>query len=368
MAISKTKAREQRISTMLAKYNHSFDITMSAIDLREMSKNFPQGIIPSIAVTEVVNAVLGPAPKRRLSVDPRELNIPMFIWAPMDDVCIDSIFQRDIIPRHVNDIEYKFVPDMIIVPCAIKDPSTGKYLLWDGNHTRQVCDRMGWSHLPVWYTEADINDITDIQEATKILKRKAGMSFLVTNKTGKEPLRLYDDHMISVDCDIADSVIIQNIVDANGCRVSRTHSKPGDITHIVNLRKSYNLTQSTTGIKGIYLSRALKFHRTTWPKEEIVGIMMLALARLYELTDRQTGVLLPQAFDTEFGSILRTIHGFSGAVFGDEKTGLKGAFIEHFGSIGDVPRAITSGLILTYNKHGKQGFKLGQPEDTFTVK
>jgi hypothetical protein len=367
--LSKAQQRDQRIRTLLTKYPHKFDIDMSAIDLREMAKNFPQEIIPSVAITEAVNAVLGPAPVARLSVDPRQLRIPKFAWVRMDDVSINSIFQRDISCGHISgNIEFKWDPSMIIVPCAIKDPITGKYLLWDGNHTRQVCDRMGWTHLPVWYTEADTTSFTDMVEASQALKRKAGESFLVINKTGKRPVDRYNEHMISFECDIHKSVMVQNIVNANNCQVKRRGNNPGDITHIANLYNAYELTQASTGIQGIYLSRSLRFHRATWPMEEVGGVMMLAMARLYEITERSTGVLLPPEFDIEFGDMLKNLYGFSGAVYGDDNHGLKGAFIAHFGSIGNIPQAITSGLILTYLKHGTQGFKLGAPEDSFPVK
>jgi hypothetical protein len=366
--LSNSQQRDQRIRTLLTKYPHKFDIDMAAIDLREMARNLPQEIIPSVSITDAVNSVLGEPKALRLSVDPRHLHIPKFAWVPMDDVSINPIFQRDISPSHVRAIEAKFQSDMIIVPCAIKDPITGKYLLWDGNHTRQVCDRMGWTHLPVWYTEADTDSFNDMVEAGKALKRKAGESFLVINKTGKRPVDRYNEHMISVECDIHKSVMVQNIVNANNCQIKRRGNNPGDITHIANLYNAYELTQASTGIQGIYLSRSLRFHRTTWPMEEIGGVMMLAMARLYEITERSTGVLLPPEFDIEFGDMLKNLYGFSGAVYGDDTHGLKGAFIAHFGSIGNIPQAITSGLILTYLKHGTQGFKLGAPEDSFPVK
>ena len=368
VTLSKTKQKEQRIKAFLANYAIQFDVEDAAIDLRTMVKNYPTGIIPSKDITDAVNAVLGPAPMPRLSVDPRSLNIPQFVWAPLDDVGVNPIFQRDISPNHVGGIEPKFKSDMIIVPCAIKDPITGKFLLWDGNHTRQVCERQGWTHLPVWYTEASIDDAQSLAAAAKSLILKAGQSFLVINKTGKRDVGRYDEHMISVECGINKSIIIQNIVNANNCQVRRNGNKPGDITHIAHLYDAYELTQATTSIQGIYLARALAFHRATWPKEEIVGIMLYALARMYEQTDRQIGSMPPKEFDDEFGIILRKKYGFSNAVHGNDESGLKGCYVDHFGALANHPVAVTSGLILTYMKHGKKGFKLAQPEVTYPVK
>ena len=361
--VSKTKQKEQRIKKFLSQYATKFDMEDSYIDLRTMATNYPSGIIPSKDITDAVNAVIGVPPMPRLSVDPRTLNIPQFAWVPMDDVGVNPIFQRDIAPNHVAKIEAMFQADMIIVPCAIKDPVTGKLLLWDGNHTRQVCERMGWSHLPVWYTEAIIDDQHSLIEATKILILKAGKSFLTINKTGKRACGNYDAHMISVECGDSEAVSVQSIVDTNNCQVKRASNKAGDISHIELLYGAYDLVQSASGIKGMYLSRSLKFHRNTWPKEEVRGIMMLAMARLYQQTELLTGQLLPAAFDKEFGDILKRVYGQSEKVH----TRLKEQFEEHFGSLGGHPVVVTSGLILTYLKHAKT-FKIAQPEATYPVK
>ena len=360
--VSKTKQKEQRIKNFLSQYPTKFDMEDSYIDLRTMATNYANGIIPSKDITNAVNAVLGTPTIPRLSVDPRSMNIPQFAWVHIDDVGVNPIFQRDIAPNHVAKIEAMFQPDMIIVPCAIKDPVTGKFLLWDGNHTRQVCERMGWTYLPVWYTEAIIDDQHSLTEATKILILKAGKSFLTINKTGKRACGNYDAHMISVECGDAEAVTVQNIVNARNCQVKRASNKAGDISHIEHLYGAYDLVQTSSGIKGIYLSRSLEFHRNTWPKEEVRGIMMLAMARLYQQTEIQTGQILPAAFDKEFGDILKKVYGQSEKVH----TRLKEQFETHFGSLGGHPVVVTSGLLLTYLKHGKL-FKVAQPESIYPV-
>jgi hypothetical protein len=361
--LSKTKQKEQRIKAFLSKYAIPFDMEDAAIDLRTMANNYPNGVIPNKDIGEAVAAVLGPAPMPRLSVDPKLLNVPKFAWVHLDDIAIDPRFQRDVIPNHVAKIEALFKADTIIVPCAVKDPVSGKYLLWDGHHTTRVCERQGWTHMPVWYTEANINDEHSLDEATKILISHAGNSMITINKSGKRQLDRYNEHMIAVECGHAEPVMVQNIVDANNCQVKRASTKAGDISHIEHLYGAYDLVQASSGIKGIYLARSLKFHRDTWPKEEVRGIMMLAMARLYQQTELQTGKMLPAAFDTEFGKILTTKYGQSEKVH----TRLKEQFEDHFGSLGAHPVVVTSGLVLTYMKHGSK-FKLAQPEATYPVK
>lgn len=365
--VSKTKLKEQRIKNFLSKFKVAFEMEDAAIDLRTMAENYPNGIIPNKDIGEAVAAVLGPAPYPRLTVDPQVLNVPKFAWVPMDDIAIDPRFQRDVMPNHIAKIEALFKADTIIVPCAIKDPVSGKYLFWDGHHTTRVCERQGWTHMPVWYTEAQIDDTHSVAEATKILVSHAGNSMITINKSGKRPLSRYDEHMISVECGHHEPMIVQNICDANDVRIRRSSTKAGDISHIEHLYGAYSLVQSSSGIKGVYLARALKFCRTTWPKEEIRPIVMLGMARLYQHTEMQTGVLLPPAFDDELGTILKKKYGPAEAVH-DETTGFKAQYIKHFGSLAGHPEVVTSGLILTYNKHGKSGFKLAQPESTYPVK
>lgn len=365
--ISKTKLKEQRIKNFLSSYKTPFDITDNYIDLRTMGDNYTNGIIPNKDIGDAVSAVLGPSLIPRLSVNPRQLkNIPKFTWVPMDNIAIKPIFQRDVISNHVNTIEQKFTPGSIIVPCAVKDPYSDLFLLWDGHHTTRVCERQGWSEMPVWYTEALIDDEHSLEEASKILIKHAGQSMIMINKTGKRPLGRYDEHMISVECGYSEAIVIQNICDANNVKIKRASKQAGEISHIEHLYGAYNLT-SPMGVKGIYLARALRFHRAIWPNEEIRGIVMFGMARLYHQTEIQTGVLLPQTFDDELGEILKEQYGPSEAVH-DEKTGFKAQYISHFGSLAGHPECVTAGLILTYYKHGSNKFKLAQPENNYPVK
>jgi hypothetical protein len=192
-------------------------------------------------------------------------------------------------------------------------------------------------------------------------------SMITINKSGKRELSLYDAHMIGVDCGHAEPIVIQNICDANNVRIRRSSTQAGDISHINHLYGAYNLVQSASTIKGLYLARALNFCRTTWPKEIIQPIIMFSMARLYQQTELQTGVLLPPAFDTELGNILKKIYG-PAEVAHDETSGFKAQYIAHHKSLAGHPEVVTSGLVLTYNKHGTGTFKLAQPEQVYPIK
>jgi hypothetical protein len=363
--VSPTKAKEQRIKMFLSNYAVPFDMEDAGIDLRTMAENYADGIIPSADVTAAVNAVVGAPPVPANSIDPRDAGItPKFAWIPNTMTAIDPRFQRDIAGNHVTKIELDFDSFKIIVPCAVKHPKTGLYLIWDGNHTRQVCERQGWSHLPVWYIDMEAVEGESEEDTIKRMVQLAGEAFLSINKKNKRAVSRYDEHLIRVETFEPVACAIDSIRTAANCTVKRNSEAPGAITHIAHLYDKYELTQATTGIKGIYLARALKFCRTTWPKEKICGITSYSIARLFALTETATGVLLPQAFDAEFGNILKAQYGPMELV-GD---GIKDEYEAHFGGLAGHPLVVTSGLILSYNKHNTQGFKLAQPEATFPVR
>ena len=363
--VSPTKAKERRIKKFQSKYKVKFEMEEAGIDLRTMAENYADGIIPSADVTAAVNAVVGAPPVPANSIDPRDTGVtPKFAWVPNTMTAIDPRFQRDIAGNHVQKIELQFDSFKIIVPCAVKHPKTGLYLIWDGNHTRVVCERQGWSHLPVWYIDMEAVEGESEEDTIKRMVQLAGEAFLSINKTNKRSVSRYDEHLIRVETFEPVAVQIQNIITSAKCFVKRTSNSAGAITHIAHLYDAYELTQASTGIKGIFLARALNFCRTTWPKEKIDGIVMFSIARLFASTEMTTGSMLPPAFDVEFGNILKQQYGPAELV----GSGIKDEYEAHFGGLAGHPLVVTSGLILSYNKHNTQGFKLAQPEATFPVR
>jgi len=379
MAISKTKQKEQRIAAIKLQYKIPFDIEDAAVDLREMVKNYPGGIIPFRDIGAVIDAVNGPPVIPRNSVDPRGLKTPKFAWIEMSLLGINPIFQRDVMPNHIDKIESKFESDMIIVPCAVKCPITGLFLLWDGHHTARVCERMGWTHLPIWYTEAILDPNKSYEEAlesaNKDLIYHAGKSSITNNKNGKRELDRYNEHCMNYEIGDSKAGAIQNIVNLHNCQIKRVSKHAGDISDINLMYKSYDLTQTNSGVKGVYLSRSLSFHRKTWPLEVVRNYMMLSMAALYHTTENQTGILLPPDFDVELGNILTKNYGPSLAVSGEDDPsaiGLRGAFLKHnnldsIKATGDLLGIITSGLILIYHKHGSGRFKLATPTYNYPI-
>jgi len=374
-ALSKKQAQAQRIRSFLSKYKIKFDVTENYIDLRKMSENYNMNIIPIADIGEAVSSLLGPSSITRLSIDPRPNNkVPKFDWVHIDHTAVLAKFQRDASTLHIAEIIKLFDEGTIIVPCSVKlvmPDGTFYYLLWDGHHTVRVLERLGWSHVPMWFTEFVVADENNLEKDLEALVRKAGKCFLTINSTGKKGLTQYDNHLIRTDIKDPEAVAINGILHANGCELKHSASakSPGDIGHVVNTYRAYDLTQATTGVKGIYLSKALKFHRTIWPREKINSVLMRSMAMLYFYTEQETGILLDPGFDKEMGNILQKIYGFAGAVTGTEKeaAGLRKAYMDAFKVSADIPSVVLAGLILTYNKHGSNTYRLAQPAFTYPV-
>ena len=150
---------------------------------------------------------------------------------------------------------------------------------------------------------------------------------------------------------------------SSGCRVARNDAKAGNISHVSNLYSAYDL-QTSTGAKGIYLKRALTFHRSTWPQEAVQGVTMMAMAQLYQSVDTQTGSMPDAKFDAEIATELRKLYGPSQMVYEELKEQYATAWPNGRDSIPDV---VTSGIMLTYTKHVGRA-NIGSPVASFNVK
>jgi|LWDU01.1.fsa_nt_gi hypothetical protein len=366
MAMNTTQRKA--VKDIVKQYKHPFDVEMDAIDLRAMSKNFNNGIIPNVAVDELINAILDNAKHAKKhtasrTIDPTTIQqIPKFEWVNIDDTAINPIFQRDVAPNHVSKIEKDFDPHKIIVPCAIKDVNTGLFLLWDGHHTTRVCSRQGWEKIPVWYIEADTN-LHDSQTAMDELVLLAGRAFLTINKTNKRSVSRLDEHLISYECHDPDAVKIQSIVSSTGCNVARLGRKAGDISHISNLYDTYNL-QTSSGMKGVYLRRSLEWHRATWPNESVQGVMMRSYASMLHSIDIEKGGMPDSEFDIEMTDTMRDVYGPSAIAYEE----INEKYEEAYGDAGrdSIPARVTAGMMCHYVKHVSR-YDIGSPEFTFMV-
>ena len=367
MASQLNNAQRSAVRAIMQQYMFPFNVELDAIDLRAMSKNFPNGIIPNEKIAELTNALLDNArnpkkSKKRKSIDPREANLtPKFGWFPIDDTAINPVFQRDFAANHCAKIEDDFDPKKIIVPCAIKDVVTGKFLIWDGHHTTRVLDRQGWTHIPLWYIEMENVDLST-DEKIKAMILLAGQAFLSINKKNKRQVHPYDEHYIRVECYEPEALIVENIIRSCDCQVARHDGKPGNISHVAGLYKMYDM-ESPDGTKGFYLRKALEFIRKTWPEEAVNGVIMQAMTKLYKNIRVQTINTPDEQFDTDLGDLLKNLYGPSTMIYDEIFDDYKQATNNGRDNVNDI---ITNGIMQLYEKHIHK-MNIGTPSFVFKM-
>ena len=345
----KIATRKARIKSWGEQFEHPFDISSDAIDLREMANNYEDGLIPVLEIAEGIESVIG-QPLNQQEFDPRQRPnyLPTFEWVPADKVHLDPRFQRDVSPNHVRKIEQDFDARMILVPCSVFRADKDIWCLWDGHHTVQNAIRQGWTHIPTWFTTVEHMTMDEIAQAKDALSGLAGRSFLSINKKNKRPVDNYDAFMILKETEDRETLAIMNILNSHACQPRRHKNKPGDVTHFTALWECYDM-QNQAGIKGQYLSRALQFHRQHWPRASIEAEIMRPMCRVYQMFDIQLGSLPSHEFDRVLGEKLIEMFGSAESV----QLGLKNKYLAHYGDTGrdDNPSQVTSGILNVYKQH-----------------
>jgi hypothetical protein len=356
-----TKQRKAANTIIADKYSIPFAVEEDAICFRQMGKNFPDGIIPQQAQGEIMAAVINNKTGFRPTVKCAR-SVAEYRVVPILDTATVAVAQRDGSPNHVYKIERVFDSRKMMVPCAIFDRKSGKYLIWDGNHTIQALYRQGATHVGINVVEAPPGEYATLAEERAAMYQWAAGAFLTNNKTHKKPVSGYDEYHIRLEVALPESVRLEKIVSGSACQVARRALAAGDITHTVNLLIAYK-TATLAGSKGVYLRRALTMHRTTWPHEPIQGVVMLALVMLYAQCEVETGSMPDEDFDAELGAILRLKYGHSDAVYHTMKTSYENTKVN--GKDG-MPNVVAAGLVQAYIKNCNR-IDIGQAEVRFPV-
>jgi hypothetical protein len=313
------------INDFVNSFEIPFDVREDQIDLREMSKNYPSGVIPLHDIHAGIASVLPPG----FTIDTpppydptTDLTSPRFAYVDWRELYLWPVFQRDVACNHIEKIFNKFDPTCILVACAVKltlrDHESygpdGKtvYCLWDGHHTSQVCKLKNYTKFPIWYIDIDHTPDsvllakgfgTTDEERIRYGIFLAGSNMRMINLTIKRPLDAYDDFLIGVETYDHDYVATMNILKNNGCTVKkRASSEPGSFTQVKAGLHCYGLP-TRADIKGIFFDRALQFHRKHWPGAPIELEVFRPMAHLYHTADIQ-GIPLPLSFDDDLGKLL----------------------------------------------------------------
>lgn len=352
------------VDKLLAKYQHKFEVKMKYIDMRTMAKNYATGVIPWKDIEELNEALIGAAPVKSNTIDPRkkEHYTLDLSWEPIVNFGILSEIQRDMIPAHVYEIELDFDAKKLSVILAMQDPVTGLICPFDGHHSARVVSRQGWTHAPCFVLRAPQEMIdADPYEARKYLMRIAGEAFLSINLTHKKGVSGHDQFIIKRDYGDPDAVAINNILLANNVQAVKQSKDPGDISHYPTLWGAYELLDRSKN-KGRYLDLALDFHRATWPLEVVYSSTMIGLANFFHKCERAR-ITINQQFFTDLQTAVKP---YKLSKFVHEGYKLAYEVANPYGSAGD-DLIVTCGFVHSYNKHiGKT--PMYTPELQFKVK
>jgi hypothetical protein len=212
---------------------------------------------------------------------------------------------RNIIPRHIAKHERIFIDMAVATIYCIKCPVTGRYIIWDGNHTSMLCLRQGYTHLKISYIQADPEDKRDPKVILKELLKKAALCFKITNGSGKKKIDTYDSHLIMVDTGFEFECAVQAIFDKYGVIPvkNKTFKKPRNLGHIDSAYEVFNKTARKSVQPGVILDRSLKFITKYWPDQPVNSYLLVAMGSIYEsalMSDKP----IPLDWDDKLGPVL----------------------------------------------------------------
>ena len=364
--------KKDAINRFLRKFTVKFDMKDDAIDLREMSKHYKNGIIPLEDIRQALLTVLGPSYANDVSVPhdasgsaiihyPESKVNPRFGYVTWEDMYVWSLFQRDVIPNHILKLLRDWNNTCAIVPCAIRITlNTGEkiYCIWDGHHTVQAMKQKGYTKFPMWYIDLDCIADEEIENAGFSLTDVdrinygaflAGTNMRMINSKNKRQLSPYDDFLIGVETRDPQCNSMMNILKKNNCVVKRAADGiAGAFTQIKTGIECYELDD------GVSWDRALRLHRKYWPAAPLELEVFRPLTLLFHRASVE-GFKLDLNFEKEFMTMLIKKWGDANNVHMSIKESFENAYSLQLVK-GDIPEhnkhKVMSGMINYYKQNG----------------
>lgn len=347
------------------KYKIKFDMDSDRVDLRTMSENYFNGLIPLQDIHECLNVLNGSITNNIAGYDPEKNTdqlSPKFAYLQWNELYLMPKFQRDVVNRHIQKILTQFDPSCVVVPCAVKLKLNGSiaYVIWDGHHTLQVMKYKNYLKFPVWYIDITTVPSSVIQNAgfTDDLNGyldyaiwRAGTNMRFINSKLKLPLHNFDDFMIG--CDIKDSKCVSMMSIFNKYKVTpvrKPTGKPYELSQIKSATECYDLHDSN-GNQGIFLDRSLNFHTKTWIAPIELEVFR-PMAYLYQRAVIE-GKNLDATFDSQMGKLLQDTYGDPKSVQEVIKSSYYTSLSNGTGSgqiLSHDKERVTDGLINLYNQ------------------
>lgn len=283
----------------LSKFQFPFSIDEAFIDCKEMSRNYPNGLIPFRDLADAVDAVHGPWQGRvneYVSQTPAGKVLQMFNLNPsfrmvsIDKVFSHPSFNRDTSPNHCIKLEEDWFDQFAVCGLGLKMPDKygGGIYNADVTHTGINRIRKGDKELPYWV--AEIPDQGNFDDTHELALFIAGHLFLAINVRNKRGVDIFDQHFIKVACGISPSPQIQNIINSvPDVSIKRAGNKIAYAIHNLNeVQNTYELDQGSMQ-PGLLLQESLEWLVRNFKHQSIDGCLMTSFA-LMQKENKEQGI------------------------------------------------------------------------------
>lgn len=267
------------LQNFLQKFKHKFTVQGSHIDIKDMSQNYPNGLIPLEDIAQAVDAVIGPW-QGRINRYQGIMNLtPKFEMIPKSHIYSHSTFNRDTSPNHCLKLEEDWLEQFGLVSLGVKLPE--KYglivLNCDSTHTGTNRIRKNDEILPFWICE--IPDQGDFKKTFDAALLMAGHLFLAINVRNKRGVDIFDQHNIKAATGIYPAPQINDVISkVSPVIIKRASVKiPYAIHNLNEVQLTFEL-DSDTHRPGRLLEKSLRWLVRNFKHQSIDGCLQTSFA------------------------------------------------------------------------------------------
>jgi len=279
MASKRRAVPHNSIRNIQQKYQFPFTVEPAFIDCKEMSRNYPNGLIPLVDIAACVDSVVGTW-EGRVNQYFGLINLtPYYEEINAEYVYSHPSFNRDTSPNHCLKLEYDWFDQFAMTSLGLKMPEQyGNIVLnADSTHTSTNRIRMGLKKLPFWV--ADVPDQGDFKSTFELALFMAGHLFLAINVRNKRNVDIFDQHFIKDATGIYPAPQINNVVNnVNNVVIKRAAIKVPYAIH--NLNETYQTFEldDKTSTPGRLLDMSLNWLVRNFKNQSIDGCLLTSFA------------------------------------------------------------------------------------------